>query len=307
MSPILVVAHGGTDSHPDEADGCERAVQRALERLRAGDDALEAAVAAVEVLEDDGRYGAGRGAALGMDGRTIRLDSAVMDTRGRLGAVAGLEQCVHAVRVARRVADTPHVLLVGQGASDFARRIGLHEPFEANEKSRHEFREYVKKLEAAGAPKGDANDTEGDAGRALVKQFWNYAVPWQQVMDTYGHGTVGLVVHAKGEFAVATSTSGSMPALHGRVADTALIGCGFYAGPAGAIACSGIGEHNVRQMAARQVYQWIEGGMPLKEALQRGVDLTPPGLQSGMIGLTRDDAQAVARRPWACAVHRSSN
>lgn len=301
MTKIRVVAHGGTDSQPDAADGCEKAIERALQRLSEGADALEAAVAAVEVLEADGRYGAGLGAPLGMDGRTIQMDAAVMDTQGRLGAVAAIEEVVHPVRVARRVADTPHCLLVGQGAIDFARKIGLHQPFEPNEKVRHEFREYVHKLEHAGGPKGDANDTEGDDGRALVKQFWNYPVPWQQVMDDYGHGTVGVVVQAHGQFAVAVSTGGSMPALRGRVADIALVGCGFYAGPAGAVACSGIGEHNVRHQTARTVYQWLEGGMRLEDALREGIDLTPPGLQSGMIGITHDDMQAIARRPWASA------
>jgi L-asparaginase/beta-aspartyl-peptidase (threonine type) len=303
MQRATVVTHGGTDSHPEDADGCERAAGQALKRLRAGDDALDAAVAAVAAMEADGRYGAGLGAPLGMDGRTIQMDAAVMDDRGRLGAVAGIEQVRHPVRVARRVCDTPHCLLVGDGAIAFARELGLVDPVEPNERVRREFREYVRKLEAAGAPQGPAPDTEGDAGRALVKRFWNYAVPWQQVMDEHGHGTVGAVVRtADRRFAVAVSTGGSMPALRGRVADIGLVGCGFYAGPAGAVACSGIGEHNVRQLAAFHVYQWIEQGMRLREALERGLAFTPPGLQAGMIGVTAHEADAVARRPWAKAV-----
>ncbi len=302
MARMMVVTHGGTDSKTEYSDGCEAAGRRALERLAGGDDVLEAAVSAVEVMEADGRFGAGRGGYLSMDGQTIELDAAVMDTRGRLGAVAGAEEVVHAVRLARHVADTPHVLIVGTGATELARRLGLHQPFEPTEKVRKEYREYVEMLEKAGPPQGPADDTESDAGRALVKKFWNYGVPWQQVMDRYGHGTVGAVVRdGQGHFAVAVSTAGSMPALRGRVADIPLIGCGFYAGPAGAVACSGIGEHNVRHLTAYRVYQWIEQGMPLREALERGMNLTPEGLQSGMIGITHDAAEVISRKPLASA------
>ena len=122
--------------------------------MGSGEDVLEAAVSAVEVMEADGRYGAGRGGYLSMDGKTIELDAGVMDTRGRLGAVAGVEEVVHAVRLARRVADTPHVLIVGTGATELARKLGLQQRFEPTEKVRKEFREYVEKLEKAGPPQG---------------------------------------------------------------------------------------------------------------------------------------------------------
>jgi L-asparaginase/beta-aspartyl-peptidase (threonine type) len=239
-----------------------------------------------------------------MDGKVIQMDAAVMDSIGRMGAVAGLEDVVHAVRVARHVADTPHCLLVGAGAIAFARELGLRQPFEPNERVRREFEEYVRKLQDAGPPQGPAQDTEGDAGRALVKRFWNYAVPWQQVMDEHGHGTVGAAVYCDGQLAVAASTGGSMPALYGRVADIPLAGCGHYAGRAAALACSGIGEHNVRQTTAFRVHQWIEAGMPLREALQKGTELTPPGLQSAMVGVTPDDVQLFSRRPMAHAILR---
>ncbi len=305
MKKAMVVTHGGTDSKPEHSDGCHRAAQRALQKLEAGEDALEAAVAAVEVLEEDGRYGAGLGSPLGMDGKTIEMCAGVMDSRGRLGAVAVIEHTPHPVRVARWVAETPHCLLAGEGAIAFARQLGLYQPFEPNDKVRKEFEEYVHKLQAAGGPKGPADDTEGDPGRALVKQFWNYERPWSEVMDEHGHGTVGAVIYCDGQLAVATSTGGSAPALLGRVADIPQAGTGFYAAQAAAVACSGIGEHNVRHLTAFRVHQWIEAGMPLRQALQKGVDFTPPGLQSAMIGVTPDDAQLFARRPMAHAILRS--
>jgi hypothetical protein len=63
------------------------------------------------------------------------------------------------------------------------------------------------------------------------------------------------------------------PSLLGRVGDTPIIGSGFYAGPLGAVAATGIGEQIVRHLLARTVYGWIEDGMPLEQALKRGVGL----------------------------------
>lgn len=109
-----VVTHGGTDTPPDERSGCEDAAALALSAMAADEpgDALAAAIEAVVRLEGDGRYNAGLGALPGMDGRTIELDAAIMDSTGRLGAVACIQGVRHPVRVARRVADIP---LVGCG------------------------------------------------------------------------------------------------------------------------------------------------------------------------------------------------
>lgn len=302
MNDWMIVTHGGTEAPPEQRDGCEHAAREGLAAMRHSGSALDAVVVAVAALEADGRYDAGIGSLLGMDGRTIEMDAAVMDSKGRLGAVAALQEVRHPVKVARRVADTPHVLLVGQGALHFAIRIGLHAPFQPTEQARQHFRDYVKEMQQAGKG-GSADDTESDAGKALVKEFWNYPVPWQAAVDRAGHGTVGAVARdASGAFAVAVSTGGSPPSLLGRVADTPLIGCGFFAGVHGAVACTGIGEHVVRHMLASTVYRWIEGGMALKEALQRGIDLIPEGLSIGLIAVDRHGAETAAREPMACAI-----
>jgi isoaspartyl peptidase/L-asparaginase-like protein (Ntn-hydrolase superfamily) len=85
----MVLVQGGTDSKPEESDGCQAAGRRALRVMNEGGDAFAGAVAAVGLLELDGRYGAGLGAALCMDGQTIQQDAAVMDTRGRLEGAQG--------------------------------------------------------------------------------------------------------------------------------------------------------------------------------------------------------------------------
>ena len=119
MEPIVVV-HGGTNSPVEWADGCQAAADAAYAVLRAGGSALDAAVAAVKVMEDDGRFNAGVGSFLRLDGETIETDAGVMDSAGRIGAVAALRGYRHPVDAARAVMDTPHVLLAGEGAGRLA-------------------------------------------------------------------------------------------------------------------------------------------------------------------------------------------
>lgn len=298
-----IVAHGGTGSKVSQKDGCVDAIRAGHDRLARGDDALAAVIAAVSVLEADGRFNAGRGALLNMDGRTMSCDASVMDSRGKLGAVANLLEVPHAVQVARRVADTPHHLLVGVGALEFAKKLGLHQPFAPTESSREEYREQVEKLrQAPPRTSGDAEDSERDDGKAAIRQFWNFPGSWQAATDAAARNTVGAVARdAQGGFAAAVSTGGSMPALLGRVADSPLIGCGFYAGEAGAIACTGIGEHILRHMLASRIYAALERGTPLRTAIEEGMARLPPKVEVGVIAITADDAQVVSRKPMASA------
>ncbi len=103
--------------------------------------------------------------------------------------------------------------------------------------------------------------------------------------------TVGVIARGTGNhFAVAGSTGGSAPSLLGSVGDTPLVGSGFYAGPAGAVAATGVGEHIIRHLLAISVYRWIKDGMPLQQALQRGIDLFGPEIPVGLIAVSRTEA-----------------
>jgi L-asparaginase/beta-aspartyl-peptidase (threonine type) len=142
---------------------------------------------------------------------------------------------------------------------------------------------------------GTAPAMPGVDNKAFLR-FWNYrGTP--DLPDAAACDTVGAVVRGPdGHFGVASSTGGSAPALLGRVGDTPIVGSGFYAGPAGAVAATGIGEHIVRHLLAHRVYTWIEDGMPLERALQRGIALFDKDIAVGLIAVSRLEAGALSNR-----------
>jgi beta-aspartyl-peptidase (threonine type) len=287
--PGAVVVHGGAGASREHEDGCVLAARRALAQLEANGDALDAAVNAVAALEDDGRFNAGSGSVLCLDGATIEMDASIMDTRGRLGAVACVQAVRNPVQLARAVADTPHWLLAGEGASRFARTIGMPEGEPVSERQRAAHRKLLNAM-AGSMPVMPGLDVQGFA------RFWNYNTPLQ-LPTSVACDTVGAVVRgADGHFAVACSTGGSAPSLLGRVGDTPIVGSGFFAGPEGAVAATGIGEQIVRHLLARTVYGWIADGVPLADALQRGVDLFPPDIPIGLVAVSRMEAGACSNK-----------
>lgn len=294
-----VVVHGGAGASREHEDGCVLAARRALAQLEVSADALDAAIAAVTALEDDGRFNAGSGSVLGLDGATIEMDASIMDTRGRLGAIAAVQGVKNPVQLARAVADTPHWLLAGEGAQRFARAIGLPENAPVSERQRAAHRKIVAQL-AGSVPAMPGLSNQ------LFERFWNYNTPLHLPAGS-ACDTVGAVVRgADGHFAVACSTGGSAPKLLGRVGDTPIIGSGFFAGPDGAVAATGIGEHIVRHLLARTVYGWIADGMPLAQALQRGVDLFDPSIVVGLVAVSRLEAGACSNSdmPYTRMVQR---
>jgi L-asparaginase/beta-aspartyl-peptidase (threonine type) len=291
---FAIVAHGGVGSPTAYQDGCEQAVQRGYEEIGISGDALEAAIAAVTVLEDDGRFNAGRGAALGLDGATVEMDASIMDTRGRLGAVTCVQGIENPVLLARAVADTPHWCLAGEGANRFAAAIRHPEWHKISEHQREEHRQIMKEL-AGSSPAMPRVDNQA------FMRFWNYQMP-ATLPASAACDTVGAVVRAPdGHFGVAISTGGSAPCLMGRVGDSPIIGSGFYAGPHGAVAATGIGEHIVRHLLAFRVYGWIEDGMPLEQALKRGIELFGKDIPVGLIAVSRTETGALANRDMPLA------
>jgi len=299
-SPPAVVAHGGAGGPRDHADACERAVASALDLLREGGDGLDAAVRATVILEDDPRLNAGTGSNLRLDGSTIEMDAAVMDHRGRLGAVGAIQRVKNPVLVAREVLPTPHALLCGEGATAFARARGFADVYPISERAHRRYAE-VRRYFANGASSPDFPAWNGhDPDRC-----WNFTVPPGETLRAAlgPSDTVGAVVRdGGGGFATAISTGGTSAMLLGRVGDSAIPGAGFFAGPAGAVGATGDGEEIMRQVLSYRVYAWIEAGMPLREALERGLALVENRFTLGLIGITADEAAALDNRTMPFAI-----
>lgn len=282
-SSAAIIVHGGSSASHDDLSYLVQAARQGMAKARA--DALQGVIAAVESLENCGAFNAGAGADVRLDGQRLELDASVMDSRGVLGAVAGLSRTRNPVMAARAVARTPHWLLSGRGADQFAERAGLPQDAKPSSEALSRQRQLLKDLQAPQA---------GAAGvgspHELLVQFWNYPTDWEYTIRAHGCGTVGAVARdADGTFAVASSTGGSAPCLWGRVGDTPIIGAGFYAGPAGAVGCTGIGEFIVRQMLAMKVYGWLEQELGLQEALDKGVGLFNKTVSVGLIGVTKNE------------------
>jgi beta-aspartyl-peptidase (threonine type) len=296
------IAHGGVGSPPAWADGCRAAVDAALEVLESGGDPVDAAVAGVVVMENDPRFNAGTGSAIRLDGKSIQMDASVMRSDGRFGAVAGIERVKNPVKVARAVMDTPHLLLQGDGATRFARTLGMPD-FDPTTPDRVE-RLHKEQLALLGG------DVPPEWRSFDWRAHWNSPEPMPAVLraDAGAHDTVGVAVRASdGRFGVALSTGGLSLALRGRVGDVPILGAGLYAGPAGAAAATGIGERIVEAGLAREVQGWLSSGTRAKDAAQRAVDEIKAKGDIGIIVATPRELAAAADRPMAWAARDSGS
>ena len=272
ITPAASIAvHGGAGGDLSDSDGCLHAATVAQRELAQGSDALSAAVAALVSMEDDGRFNAGRGAILGLDGHTIDMDAAVMDSLGRLGSVACIRRVKNPILVARDVAASPHRMLCGEGATHFARVGGHADFYQPTDKARQAHRAMLDCMASDPGPIG---------------MLWNFERPPPSARQ-YACDTVGAVVRSPGgQFAVAASTGGGAPSPQGRVGDTPLVGCGFYAGQHGAVTVTGTGEQIIPHLLAHTVYQWIAQGLALEQALTRALDLFDSTSALGIIAVT---------------------
>ncbi len=258
--PFRLVLHGGAGTIDRGAMTPEREKQyrAALEQaLRAGYDVLkkggaglDAVEAAVRVLEDDPHFNAGRGAVFTAAG-THELDAAIMEGRTRkAGAIAAVKHIRNPITVARMVMEkSPHVLLTGDGAEDFAKQLGAEivdqKYFDTPE--RWDVLQRIKKAEKAG----------GVGGKKFI------------VSEADRHGTVGAVaLDQNGDLAAATSTGGMTNKRVGRIGDSPVIGAGTYANNVTcAISGTGDGEFFIRSVVAHDISALMEyRGLSLADA-----------------------------------------
>jgi beta-aspartyl-peptidase (threonine type) len=266
-APWAIVIHGGAGTitrarMTPEADAEYRRVMQAVidsgaAVLSAGGSALDAVERAIRMMEDSPLFNAGKGAVFTHEGRN-ELDAAVMDGSSlAAGAVAGVIDIRNPITAARAVMEqSPHVMLTGSGASEFAAEKGLEivDPSYFREESR--FRELQ---------------------RALEKEK---------------HGTVGCVaLDMNGDLAAGTSTGGMTNKRYNRIGDVPIIGAGTYANNSTcAVSATGHGEFFIRYTVAHDISALMDyKGLSLDEAARVVVHdkLVKAGGTGGIVSVDR--------------------
>lgn len=264
----------------------QAAVSKAVEVVNAGGDTLDAVIQGVNIVEmDPNDTSVGYGGLPNLDG-VVQLDSSVMHgpTRGA-GAVASIEGVKTPSRVARDVMRyTNHVLLVGPGATEFARSMG--HPIEdlLTEEARRRWVEWRARLSDR-----DSYLTPEESGYAL-SGFRPEASYGDGLIDSHDgarpQGTINCnVVNADGDLSGVTTTSGLAWKIPGRVGDSPIIGAGLYVdNDVGAAGSTGLGEAVIKTVGGHTVVEMMRTGMSptdaCLEALSRIVDFTvDPRLQ----------------------------
>ncbi len=287
-----VVAHGGVGSPLRFSDGCAKACGSAFKLLEKGSSALDAVTEAARVLEDDGRFNAGSGSTLRLDGTTIEMDAGLMDSQERIGIVISVRNIRNPVVLARALMETPHVALAGQGAELFARKRGLPSFRNVSTHSRQRYRKLLQTIKRGELGEHDPRWEDCD-----LRSLWNLEVPYAAI---FGTDTIGVVALDKeGNTAVANSTGGASPMLLGRVGDSPMVGCGFYAGISAAVACTGIGEEIIKKMLAKTVYDLVASGVDVKAACRQGIRPFPGKTAVGLIAISTAGCAVVANRQMA--------
>jgi len=288
-NPIIIVAHGGVGSLLRFNDGPTAAAKESLKVLKKTHSALKAAVAGVVVMEDDPHFDCGIGSYFRLDGKSIEMDAAVMDSNNHVGAIACIQRVKNPVKVAYALTETPHNFLCGQGATDFARLKDFADFDPTTPKAKRVFRKRIREFRINKIPLWAREQWIRAKDENYVRKYWNNLL-----------GTVGVLIKDnKNNFAVAVSTGGTSLALPGRIGDTPLIGCGFYVGKKGAVVTTGVGEEITKQLLSRKVYEKIEEEMPPQKACEWGLSLFPAKTPVGVAAISLDDYGIAANKQMA--------
>ena len=238
-------------------------------------DAVEAGCRAVELDCPD--MTVGLGSRPDREGR-VTLDAAIMSGDGRAGCVAFVQGVAHPISLARLVMErTPHVLLVGAGAEQFARECAV---------------------EVAAPSLSPAAEREWRA--------WLTEKRYQPRINIENHDTISmLALDAEGTMAAASTTSGLAYKMHGRVGDSPIIGAGIFVdAPIGGAICTGLGETVLRTLGAHLAVEAMRAGASPQEACEHAIariiekNPNPENYQVGMLALDftgRSGAYSVQR------------
>ena len=217
-----------------------RANDRAFEVLQSGGSVLDCVEKGVNVIENDPNVGTVRIGGFPDEEGHVTLDACIMDSRQRCGSIAFLQHIKNPVSVARKVMeDTKHVMLVGEGALNFALKHGFKKEILLTEKSLSDWRK--RKVEQDGK------------------------LP---EINVENHDTIGMVARdAEGNLSGSCTTSGTGMKLHGRVGDSPIIGAGLYVdNDIGAACATGWGEAVIENAGSAMVVELIRHGRSPQEA-----------------------------------------
>ncbi|MFM1654615.1 isoaspartyl peptidase/L-asparaginase family protein [Brevibacillus sp. B_LB10_24] len=249
----VILAHGSveTSTAPEYINGLLEAVQKGSQILQNKQHVLDAVEAVVNELEDNPLYNAGLGSVLNRDG-IAEMDGAIMDGQsGRFAAVAAMRDVRHAISVARRVMEeTKHVVLAGEGATQFAREKGFPADNCITE-------DQLKSWQLAMRLLKEGQELDFSPYTGLKKET-----------DTVGC----VILDNHGKLAAGSSTGGSFLKLPGRVGDTPFIGGGIFASEHCAIVCTGRGEAFIKTLTAKYVDDQIRGGEDPETAACRAIE-----------------------------------
>lgn len=275
-----IIIHGGCGGREDAAtsfaqyhDHLKVIIDLAYKYLAQTNDAVESALYAARLLEDDQIFNAGTGSRIQQDGQ-IRMSASIMDSiHNKFAAVINIQNVQHPIDVAYQLMGQHHSILGGPEATQFAHKK-LNFP-NYNPITEHRYQEYL------------------ELKKGLT-------------------GTVGVVVlDNQGVICAITSTGGTGFEIPGRIGDSPTVAGNFASGIMG-ISCTGIGEHIINQAVAAKTHTRVRDGMNLDIAVAKAVEESDElGDYVGLIALDRNGQIAIgstkiARTLYACHDGQSS-
>ncbi|KAA2218620.1 isoaspartyl peptidase/L-asparaginase family protein [Maribacter flavus] len=220
------------------------ATAKAWEVLSAGGSSLDAVHQGVMVEENNlDNQTVGNGGRPDRDGN-VTLDACIMDKDANCGAVLAIQNIANPISVARKVMEeTPHVMLVGKGAEQFAYEQGFEKQNLLTEQSKKEWEE------------------------------WKKTSQYKPIINIENHDTIGmLAIDEKGDIAGACTTSGMAYKMAGRVGDSPIIGAGLFVdNEVGGATATGVGEEVVRTVGSFLIVELMRQGKSPQEACEEGV------------------------------------
>ena len=281
MQKFAIAVHGGAGPDSDyirkNKEGYRKGIKEALEAgysvLEEGGSSVDAVEAAVNALENNPLFNAGRGAAINAKAQ-VEMCASIMDgNNGKSGAVAVVRNVKNPVTLARAVMEkTNHIYLAAYGALDFAKKINIQLEPDAYFVTEHQYDSYDEARQ-------EAQESEQD--------------PALEEMGRRMHGTVGAVaVDKSGNVAAATSTGGTEYGKEGRIGDSSMIGVGTYAeNRTCAVSTTGDGELHIERVSAHEIASLIKhGGLQVQEAAYRFIHVDHADVDGDM-GLIAVDAE----------------